>query len=143
MPQFDFTTFTAQIFWFALCFGILYIASAKIILPRISDIINSRKNTVDSDKNLAIKLDEEIEKLNSKSLELRQNSASNYQVKIEEALKNSAKEREKNIEELKNKIEEMNKKSRQDLQNFLENSKTQSAKLIQDLTQKIKTKILN
>lgn len=143
MPQFDFTTFTSQIFWFAICFAILYIAAAKIILPRISDIVRARKNMVDSDKNLAIKLDEEIEKLNSKSLDLRQNSATNYQVKIEEALKNSAKEREKNIEELKNKIEEMNKKSRQDLKNFLENSKTQSAKLIQDLTQKIKTKILN
>lgn len=143
MPQFDFTTFTSQIFWFAICFATLYIAASKIILPRITNIVSARKNTVDSDKNLAFKLDEEIEKLNSKSLELRQNSASSYQIKIEGALKDSAKEREKNIEELKNKIEEMNKKSRQDLQNFLENSKTQSVKLIQDLTQKIKAKILN
>jgi F-type H+-transporting ATPase subunit b len=143
MPQFDFTTFTSQIFWFALCFGILYIAAAKIILPRISEIINSRKNIVDSDLNLAVKLDQEIEKLNSKSLQLRQNCAINYQEKIQEAAKNSTQERIKNIEELKNKIEEMNKKSRQDLQNFLENSKAESVKLIQDLTQKIKTKILN
>lgn len=143
MPQFDITNFSSQIFWFLLCFILLYIAASKIILPRIHAIIAARKNAVDSDKNLAETLNSQLESLSEKTTNLRQQSANKYQAKIDETLKNLTAEKDKNIEELKTKIEAMNLKSRQELQKFLENSKAQSAKLIQDLAQKIKAKILN
>ncbi len=143
MPQFDITNFSSQIFWFALCFITLYIATSKIILPRIQAIIAARKNIVDADKISAEALNSQLEVLSEKTTNLRQKSSTEYQAKIDETLKSLALEKDKTLEELKIKIEEMNKKSRQDLQNFFENSKAQSAKLIQDLAQKIKSKILN
>ena len=143
MPQFDITTFSSQIFWFALCFITLYLAVSKIILPRITAIIAARKNIVDADKMLAHRLDSQIEELTSKTIDLRQQAGTNYQNKIDETLKKCATEKDKNIEELKEKIEAMNKKSREELKSFLENSKTKSAAAIQNLVQTIKTKILN
>jgi F-type H+-transporting ATPase subunit b len=143
MPQFDFTTFSSQIFWFALCFITLYLAASRLILPRITAIIAARAKIVDANKSLAHKLDSQINDLTSKTADLRQESSVSYQNKIEETLKKSAKERDKTIEDLKEKIEEMNKKSRNELKEFLENSKTQSLAAINDLVQKIKTKILN
>lgn len=143
MPQFDFTTFSSQIFWLLVCFITLYIFVSKVILPRITSIIASRNKIIDSDKSAAHKLDSQIDDLTSKTIELRQNAGGSYQNKIEETLKKSAKEREKTIEDLKEKIDAMNKKSREDLNKFLEDSKAKSASVVQDLVQKIKTKILN
>jgi F-type H+-transporting ATPase subunit b len=143
MPQFDISTFSSQIFWFALCFITLYLAVSKIILPRITAIIAARKNIVDADKLSAHRLDVQIDELTSKTIDLRQNAGTNYQHKIDEALKKAAAEKEKNIEALKEKIEAMNKTSREELKSFLENSKTKSATTIQNLVQAIKTKILN
>jgi len=143
MPQFDISTFSSQIFWFALCFITLYLAVSKIILPRITAIIAARKNIVDADKLSAHRLDVQIDELTSKTIDLRQHAGTNYQNKIDEALKKAAAEKEKNIEALKEKIEAMNKTSREELKSFLENSKTKSAATIQNLVQAIKTKILN
>ncbi|MBT4878214.1 MAG: hypothetical protein HON42_00130 [Alphaproteobacteria bacterium] len=48
MPQLDFANypFISQIFWLALSFFVLYIYSAKIILPRISKTIEMRDRTI-------------------------------------------------------------------------------------------------
>jgi F-type H+-transporting ATPase subunit b len=143
MPQFDFSTYSSQIFWFLVCFVTLYAAVARVILPRISNIVATRKNLIDSDKSATDRLDKEIEDLHSKTMVLRQESNQKYQAQIEEVTKEAQKQRDKSFEDLKDKIEEMTKKSRNDLKSFVENSKNQSAKAVQDLVQTIKTKILN
>jgi F-type H+-transporting ATPase subunit b len=143
MPQFDFTPFSSQIFWFAICFVTLYLAASKVILPRITAIIAARKKIVDADKAAAQKLDSQIDELSTKTLNLRQKAGAFYKNKIDETLQKSSKKRERAIEELKNKVEEMNSNSRKQLQAFLESTKVKSAATIQDLVQKIKTKILN
>lgn len=143
MPQFDFTTYTSQIFWFLICFIALYVAVAAVILPRIRSIISARKNLIDSDNSLTEKLDGEIEELHSKTMILRQESGKKYQAQIEEVAREALKQRDKSLEDLKAKFEEMTKKSRGELKSFFENSKNQSAQAVQNLVQTIKTKILN
>ena len=143
MPQFDFTTYSSQLFWFLICFAILYLAVSTIILPRIREIIAVRKNLIDSDNSATRQLDLQIEELHSKTMVLRQEAHQKYQVQIEEVSRNAMKQREKSLEELKEKIEVMTKKSQNELKSFVENSKSQSAQAIQNLVQTIKTKILN
>ena len=48
MPQLDFANypFISQIFWLLTSFIILYIAVSKVILPRISQIIEKREISI-------------------------------------------------------------------------------------------------
>ncbi len=143
MPQFDFTTYSSQIFWFLICFVTLYATVRIIILPRIRNIIAARKNIIDSDKSSAHKLETQIEELHSKTMILRQEAARKYQSQIEEVSRETLKQRDKSMEDLKIKVEEMTERSRNQLKLFLENSKNQTAQAVQNLVQNIKTKILN
>ena len=65
MPQFDFTTYSSQIFWFSICFAILYLAVHFIITPRVRDILNTRKKIIDGDLSEASKINHEIDSLKS------------------------------------------------------------------------------
>lgn len=56
MPQFDPTSFPSQLFWLAVCFGVLYLLMSKIALPRISDVVVERQRRVDDDLERATEL---------------------------------------------------------------------------------------
>lgn len=61
LPQFDPTWFASQVFWLAVCFGILYLIFAKKTLPSISGVIENRKNHIQSDLEMAEKLTAEAD----------------------------------------------------------------------------------
>ena len=46
MPQLNPEFWISQIFWLTLTFGILYIILSKLILPKISDNLESRKSQI-------------------------------------------------------------------------------------------------
>tara|TARA_B100001173_G_scaffold14863_1_gene12291 strand:+ start:204 stop:743 length:540 start_codon:yes stop_codon:yes gene_type:complete len=46
MPQLNPEFWISQIFWLTLTFGILYVVLSKIILPKISDNLESRKSQI-------------------------------------------------------------------------------------------------
>ena len=76
MPQLDFANypFLSQFFWLFTSFIILYIAAAKVILPRISHIIEMRDSTI----NNALK---EAEELRNKA----ESSLQNYESALDNA----------------------------------------------------------
>ncbi|OFW80702.1 MAG: hypothetical protein A2887_05780 [Alphaproteobacteria bacterium RIFCSPLOWO2_01_FULL_40_26] len=143
MPQFDFTTYSSQIFWFLLCFITLYLTTYFVILPRIRDIIAKRRETVDSDILSAKTFDVQIEEIHGTTTKLRKEAQEKYQSRIEEIARNQAKEREKSIEELKEKIDEMTKKSRQEIKDFTAKAQAQGIAAVQNLVHLIKAKISN
>lgn len=142
MPQFDFTTYSSQIFWFLLCFTALYCSMHFIILPRIREIIENRKNVIESDMALTHELDQKIESLQTKTEKLRQEASKKYQSQIEETARQATKNRDKAVEEMKEKIDAITKKSRQEIKNFIKETEAKSASAIQNLIQEIKAKIL-
>lgn len=56
MPQLDPSSFLSQIFWLALVFGLLYIFMSKFFVPRIGEVVNSRRDTVKSNLEQAEKM---------------------------------------------------------------------------------------
>lgn len=48
MPQFDVSSFTAQLFWLTIVFGFLYFLVSKIIAPKAESILTARHNIVES-----------------------------------------------------------------------------------------------
>ena len=61
MPQLDPEFWVSQIFWLAITFGILYLALSKLILPKISDNLETRKSQVLDNLELAEKQRNESE----------------------------------------------------------------------------------
>ena len=49
MPQLDFSTFIPQIFWLFVSLSILYLILSKYALPRVSDVIEERKDIIAHD----------------------------------------------------------------------------------------------
>ena len=49
MPQLDVTTYPSLIFWLVLTFGFTYLVLKYYITPRMSEILNHRKEKIDND----------------------------------------------------------------------------------------------
>ena len=61
LPQFDFSTWSSQIFWLVVTFGLLYFVLAKFILPRIGQGINERSDRIADDLDAASRMQQEAE----------------------------------------------------------------------------------
>ncbi|MGB0906470.1 MAG: F0F1 ATP synthase subunit B' [Maricaulaceae bacterium] len=61
LPQFDISTFSSQITWLVITFGILYIVLWRFILPRLGNPISERKNRVADDLDTASRMQREAE----------------------------------------------------------------------------------
>jgi F-type H+-transporting ATPase subunit b len=141
MPQFDFTTYSSQIFWFIICFSMLYAFSHLVILPRIQAILAERKRIIDLDVIAAKEIDNKLAELQSKTNFLKMEATQKYKSKLEEVTKEASKQREKMIEELKDQTEKASQKSRQELKSFIENSQAKSLLAAQNLAQLLKAKL--
>ena len=124
MPQLNPEFWFSQIFWLVVTFGILYLVLSKIILPKISDNIETRKSQVLENLELAEKQRNESEaklkefdniilksKIEAKNLfnESRKkllDDINNKRQKLEEEIDGEVKIVEAEIEELKNKSPE-------------------------------------
>ena len=49
MPQLDFATFPTQIFWLCITFLVLYLVMWKVVIPRISGVLEERQSRVEND----------------------------------------------------------------------------------------------
>ena len=62
MPQLDFSIFPSQFFWLCVCFFSMLFIMSKIIIPRIAEMIELRREKIDgnlekiSDRNHIIRL---------------------------------------------------------------------------------------
>ena len=124
MPQLDPEFWFSQIFWLIITFGILYLVLSKLILPKISDNLETRKSQVLDNLELAEKQRNESEaklkefdniilksKIDAKNLfnEARKKLLDNINKKrqeLEEEIDKEVKIVEAEIEELKKKSPE-------------------------------------
>ena len=139
MPQLDFTTFLPQLFWLFISLSILYIMLSRIALPRISDVIEERKDTITDD------LDE------AKALSLEaEGVVKDLRAKLEEAKvqsqKNLMSERQKNMKKIsirRNEFEEKVSKDIASSENDINKSKESALKDISSVAEDIAEEMLN
>ena len=139
MPQLDFTTFIPQLFWLFLCLTILYFVLSKIALPRISDVIEERNDTITDDldeaKSLSLEAEKVVEDLKSKLEEARSISQ-----------KNLMDERQKNLEIISSKrkqFEENVSKEISSSEKEIKKNKIKALKEASSLAEDIAEEIIN
>jgi F-type H+-transporting ATPase subunit b len=60
-PPFDPSTFPSQLFWFAVTFAVLYVVMARVIAPRLTAIVETRREKRDGDLSVASQAREKAE----------------------------------------------------------------------------------
>jgi F-type H+-transporting ATPase subunit b len=60
-PPFNPQTFASQIFWFVICFALLYVLMSRVALPRVGAIVNARAGKIADDLAGAQKLKDETD----------------------------------------------------------------------------------
>ena len=58
-PPFDSSTFASQLLWLAITFGLFYYLMSKVVLPRISEILEVRSDRIAQDLDEANRLKQE------------------------------------------------------------------------------------
>ena len=58
-PPFDSSTFTSQVLWLVLSFGLFYYIMSRVVLPRISGILETRSGRIAQDLDEANRLKDE------------------------------------------------------------------------------------
>jgi len=61
LPQFDFSTWSSQITWLIIVFGLLYFILAKFILPKLGSTITERGDRIADDLDAASRMQREAE----------------------------------------------------------------------------------
>jgi F-type H+-transporting ATPase subunit b len=123
MPQFDFTTYSSQIFWLLICILAIYFTMAKIILPRIADIFEQRKENIDDNLSNAKSINDDVVKIKDEIKKLRSKILEEYKQKIELSAKEINQLREEKNSQLKQEINKMNAESKNNIEQFLKSSK--------------------
>ncbi len=141
MPQLDITTYTSQLFWLCICFFSMYFIMAKIIIPRIADIIDQRQSKIDDYINKAM----EIKKQAEESLEKYQNALAQATSEADKSLNKTQEELNaliaKRQEELDKKLREkitsseaqINKSKEQALQQLHEISENLALEIVKKI----------
>jgi F-type H+-transporting ATPase subunit b len=61
MPQFDLASFSPQIIWLVITFVILYLLMARVALPRIGAVLETRQERITDDLDQADQLNKSVE----------------------------------------------------------------------------------
>ena len=110
MPQLDFSTFLPQIFWLFISLSFLYIVLSRYALPRVSDVIEERKDIIaqdiDSAKEYSEESEKSIEELNLKLSEAKTSSQNLINKSLQDIKEDSEIKKSSLIKEINNEISE-------------------------------------
>ena len=110
MPQLDFSTFLPQIFWLFISLSFLYIVLSRYALPRVSDVIEERKDIIAQDIDSAKEYSEETKKtteeLNLKLSEAKVSSQNLINKSLQDIKEDNEIKKSSLIKEINNEISE-------------------------------------
>ena len=141
MPQFNPESFTSQLFWLTICFGLIYISMSKIFLPKIREILKERHHNIDHNESITFQIQEQINKITITTKALREASTLQYRIAIDQSLKQANIYKEDCLQKLKNQISKMVAESKAEIDQFKQNSRGDCEKMINILVEEISVKL--
>ena len=133
MPQLDFSTFLPQIFWLLISLSFLYIVLSRYALPRVSDVIEERKDIIaqdiDSAKEYSAESEKAIEELNLKLSEAKANSQNLINKSLQDIKEDNEIKKSRLIKEINNEILEAESKIKEKKETALDEASSISETL--------------
>ena len=105
MPQLDYSYFLPQVFWLAICFGLLYIVSKIYLIPLVSTTLLKRKLHIDDTIQKTEIICEEVEQLKK-----------DYKAKMDDVNQQSRTIKNQMLDELSQEMQKMQTKANQELE---------------------------
>ena len=142
MPQLDFSTFLPQIFWLFISLSFLYIVLSRYALPRVSDVIEERKDIIaqdiDSAKEYSAESEKAIEELNLKLSEAKANSQNLINKSLQSIKEDNEIKKSSLIKEINNEILEAESKIKEKKETALDEvssiSETLAIEMLENLS---------
>ena len=142
MPQLDFSTFLPQIFWLLISLSFLYIVLSRYALPRVSDVIEERKDIIaqdiDSAKEYSAESEKAIEELNLKLSEAKANSQNLINNSLQSIKEDNEIKKSNLIKEINNEILEAESKIKEKKETALDEvssiSETLAIEMLENLS---------
>jgi F-type H+-transporting ATPase subunit b len=141
MPQFNPVSFSSQLFWLAICFGLIYFSMSKIFLPRIRDILKDRHNNINHNESLTLKIQDQIDEISAVNKNLRTTSESQYKLAIDQSTKEAHLYKDRGMLDLKVQTTKMVEESKEEMAKFRQNSEEDSKKIIDQMVGEISNKL--
>lgn len=104
MPQLDPSGFSTQLFWLFIAFMTLFLIAWKLALPRITEVLNARRERIDGDLEKAETLKQEADDVLAAYEKALADAALEAQDIHREAVRGLAEERTKRQEELSRRL---------------------------------------
>lgn len=141
MPQLDISTYSSQVFWLVVCFGILCVFMATMIAPRIGLSLHQRAKVLEEHSMAAKKLLEEAEILRDKSIHQLGQARHDAAQQLHQALHDLSHYRTEKVREFDQKLQvrllELSKSLSQQKQEILSTSQDLVTHLVETVFHKI------
>ena len=142
MPQLNPEYWVSQIFWLTLTFGILYIVLSKLILPRISANLESRKSQISDNIEAADKQREESETKLREFEEIILKSKNEAKIIFNEAREKALKDINAKKEILDKQIDQEIKKAEDEINKLIRNAPTKINKIAIETASELSQKLI-
>ncbi|MCB2082055.1 MAG: F0F1 ATP synthase subunit B' [Hyphomicrobiales bacterium] len=115
MPQLDYTTFASQLFWLAISFTVLYLFMQRYVLPRMTSVLQGRRERIANDLEKAEQLKQEAEALNADYISSINKVRGEANALIAKAVADSKDNAEARFSKLEKELSEKAQKAEKDL----------------------------
>lgn len=139
MPQLETSTFLSQIFWLLITFFSLWFMMSWFIIPRIEEIIEQRRQKIDS----YIQKAEKINKLALQSLEKYEKSLQKAKQEAEERIAQNKAELSQSIAEKHAEIEDILNRKIADNEYMLAKERIDTLSAINDISLSLASEIIS
>lgn len=142
MPQLDFSTFASQVFWLFIAFFTLYIILARVSLPTIREVIQSRQARIAGDIKKAELLKKEAEEAEADFTSALSEAKQKASAMIHKVKEKAALEEAKRNAKLDETFVRQNKESDQRVAQVRKEAKEKLLPVSVDVAQAIVNKVL-
>lgn len=143
MPQFDYATFSSQIFWLITVFCILYFFVSKKFIPSIGSVFEDRNTKINRSLDYASEIAEQAKAKEEMFTSLLTDARSGATDIVEKAKNKVKKLEEKSNNDLDIKIKVWEKEFENEIDQLLKESKEHMIKMSSELTVDIIKKVAN
>ncbi|PIR34456.1 MAG: hypothetical protein COV36_00790 [Alphaproteobacteria bacterium CG11_big_fil_rev_8_21_14_0_20_44_7] len=141
MPHLDISTYVGQLFWLTIFFVMLYTLTSRLILPRVSEVLDARNDHIADDIDKAENYRNEAEEVDKKQHLTLHKANEEARLIIDEAQQKVEVKMDAKRKEFMKRLEENTSKAEKEIARIEADSERVIKKISEDISNLIEAKI--